>query len=178
MAKMRRSAINLDFPWQLHDHDDDCGCEDHRNEVWEARLENGHRLSVFDTSHNDPHWDELEPGSHQYGMVPADAPQSHWKGGYHLGLDHPDAGDPEAYAAAGYPDDWHAPWKPVYNPRSTLRAKAYPSREKALLAVEREYKKHIRNHMLMNRAPAPKAPSPSPSGFDDYDYGDIFGDRS
>lgn len=175
MAKMRRQAApKLDFPWTLHEHAED------GNEIWHAPLENGHRLTVFDTSHNEPHWGELEPGSYQMGMVPADPPQSHWKGGYYLGLDHPDAHDPEAFAAAGYPDDWHAPWKAVYDPKSTLRAKSYPTRERAMLAVERAYKQHIKKHMLMQRtqAPAPIAEPAAPAGFDDYDYGDIFGDQS
>lgn len=175
MARFRplHAAPKLEFPWMLHED------SKNGNEVWHAPLENGHRLKVFDTSENEPYWGELEPGSYQMGMVPADEPQSHWKGGYHLGLDHPDAGDPEAHAAAGYPDDWHAPWKSVYNPRSTLRGKAYPTREKAMLAVEREYKKHIQKHMLTQRAqnPAPRQ-EPQPASFDDFDYGDIFGGGS
>ena len=61
------------------------------------------------------------------------------------------------------------------DPRSKMRAKAYPSRERAMLAVEREYEKHIQKHLTTQRA-REVGQAPEPAGFDDYDFGDIFGE--
>lgn len=40
----------------------------------------------------------------------------------------------------GYPHNEHPPWTAVYEESSPLRAKAYPTREHAMRAVEERYR--------------------------------------
>jgi hypothetical protein len=140
MARFRHLAAEVapsEFPWAKDDrewmyHPD--------TEAYHAPLENGHRLRVWDDSITEPRWGPLEEGGYQMGELPPEPPGSHWKGIIEHGVDRPELHDPDAYAAAGYPADWHVRHTPVYHNRSKLRAKAYPTREHAIRAVEKKYR--------------------------------------
>lgn len=178
-------APKSEFPWRPEDREwthGEHGPYRPDTEAWHAPLENGHRLIVWDDSITEPRWGPLDDGGFRMGDLPPEEPGSHWKGGYDLGVDSPDYHDPDVYEAAGYPADWGVDFQAVFDPRSKLRAKAYPTREKAIQAVERHYRRKY-------PIGTPSQSGPADSGVDygealkstlpplDDDYGDIFGDR-
>lgn len=127
MARFRHLATSSAFPWRPDDREwvyGDYGQYEWDTEAWHAPLENGHRLRVWDDSQTEPsRGREAEP------------PSSHWKGGWDEGEDFPN--DPDM---PGYPNNQHPYWEAVYDEDSPLRAKAYPSREQAMRAVEQRYR--------------------------------------
>lgn len=128
-----------EFPWAPDDRDwvygGEYGLYKPGGEAYHAPLENGHRLRVWDDTINEPRWGPLEPGGSRMGDLPPEEPGSHWKAGWDEGVDFPN--DP---AMPGYPHNTHPHWEAVYEHDSPLRAKAYPTREEAMKAVERRYR--------------------------------------
>lgn len=112
------------FPWTKDDREWAYGPG---TEAYHAPLENGHRLRVWDDTITEPRW---APG----GDIPPEPAGSHWKGGFDHGVDFPS--DPDA----GPPYPEHPAWTAVYEEDSPLRAKAYPTREQAMRAVEKKYR--------------------------------------
>jgi hypothetical protein len=136
-----RTAASSEFPWAAEDRDwayGEYGLYNSDTEAYHAPLENGHRLRVWDDTINEPRWGPLEEGGHKMGDLPPEPPKSHWKGGFDHGVDFPS--DPEAHAAAGYPTNWKPSYTSVYEESSPLRAKAYPTKEQAMRAVEKRYR--------------------------------------
>jgi hypothetical protein len=145
MARFRHlhaAEAPSEFPWAKDDREwvyGEHGLYNPDTEAYHAPLENGHRLRVWDDTINEPHWGPLEPGGYQMGNLPAEPPKSHWKAVIDHGAMRPN--DPDAYAAAGYPDDWQPSHTVVNHNRSKLRGKAHPTLEKAIRAVEQRYRK-------------------------------------
>lgn len=143
-AAMLRHGVDApasEFPWGKDDREwayGEHGLYNPKTEAYHAPLENGHRLRVWDDSITEPRWGPLEEGGYQMGDLPAEKPGSHWKGGFDHGVDFPK--DPAAYAAAGYPANWGPDYTSVHHDDSKLRAKAYPTREEAMRAVEQKYR--------------------------------------
>lgn len=143
-AAMLRHGVDApvsEFPWGKEDRDwayGKHGLYGQGTEAYHAPLENGHRLRVWDDSITEPRWGPLKPGGYQMGDLPPEKPGSHWKGGFDHGVDFPR--DPAAHEAAGYPLPWGPAFTAVYEENSPLRAKAYPSKEEAMAAIEKKYR--------------------------------------
>lgn len=138
MARFRHLATSSAFPWRPDDREwvyGDYGLYHPNTEAYHAPLENGHRLKVWDDSITESRWGALDEQGFRLGELPPEKPGSHWKGGWDEGEDFPN--DPDM---PGYPNNQHPHWEAVYDENSPLRAKAYPSREQAMRAVEQRYR--------------------------------------
>jgi hypothetical protein len=141
MARFRHLAAEQavsEFPWSKDDRDwayGDHGVYNPDTEAYHAPLENGHRLRVWDDSITRSRWGPLEEGGHRMGDLPPEEPGSHWMGGFDHGPDFPS--DPDM---PGYPHNIHPDYTAVYEEDSPLRAKAYPTKEHAMRAIEKRYR--------------------------------------
>lgn len=191
MAKFKPQRIAAEvapdfFPWARDDRDwiyGENGIYHPDTEAYHAPIETGHRLRVWDDTINEPHWGPIDDSGYLMGDLPAEPPGSVWRAVIDHGVDHSKLHDPEAYAAAGYPaDGWHPGHTVVPDPRSKIRGKAYPTKEKAMRAAEKRFLRDFPIDKLRTM----KAPAHSDSGVDydslinpgqeiDDDYGDIFG---
>lgn len=173
MARFRHlqaaEAPSSEFPWARDDREwmyGEHGSYHPGTEAYHAPLENGHRLRVWDDSITESRWGPLKPGGSQMGDLPPEEPGSLWKAVIDQGATR--SSDPDAYAAAGYPDDWQPRRTPVYHNRSKLRAKAYPTREHAIRAVEKKYRQMF---------PIGTDTGPHDSGVDYSDINQIMRDQ-